>query len=555
MLIDFCHHCVRSKIKADKVSFDGYEADNLLSSNINKKQKGFLSDNFVKPPINVTVQFPCNVAINRIVIDPAVGQQKSCDIKIFTASEKMTDSWLYSKDGNHGNRDIKQDGVLFSYAGNVSQTDPKTICFVNYQFKERGTWCVENLQELESFPCRVQLNCRKPGGLSNASHVTISITKTKDGKSAAIKRLEIWGIPSMKVPYPVQIMLKACYTNGLKQHIMHETPVQKEVTKNVEEKSTKINDGVLVDGVDVPEDFVDPITYEIMTVPILLPCGKNIDQLTLDRYVNTEAAWGRSPNDPFTGVPFSTGAGPVTNTSLKARIDQFVLIHSQTLRVPQTLGHSASRVYKQQNSTMTTSRLISLTSHGTGVSGTGVPCIHDDADKTSVECQKIDEDCVIISSNLKRNRPVDFSASNQYTGNNKKFKSDLKYSDDLLIESATNFLNSDDQLDGKSIVLNSELQNINSDHKTNLTRSLDTALFSALGGLPSFSKNAKKSDKQQNTETVCCKCKTSLAMSGQSKYRVPCGHCVCRSCLTTDDHFKCGICLSSWKSSDAVRVF
>jgi hypothetical protein len=35
---------------------------------------------------------------------------------------------------------------------------------------------------------------------------------------------------------------------------------------------------------DIPEDFLDSITFEIMTVPMRLPCGKNIDQLTLEKH-------------------------------------------------------------------------------------------------------------------------------------------------------------------------------------------------------------------------------------------------------------------------------
>lgn len=75
----------------------------------------------------------------------------------------------------------------------------------------------------------------------------------------------------------------------------------------------------------IPEDFLDPITQEVMLLPMLLPSGMSVDNSTLEEHQKREATWGRAPNDPFTGVPFTSSSQPLPNPQLKARIDQFLL--------------------------------------------------------------------------------------------------------------------------------------------------------------------------------------------------------------------------------------
>ncbi|MBN3326321.1 RNF37 protein, partial [Atractosteus spatula] len=53
--------------------------------------------------------------------------------------------------------------------------------------------------------------------------------------------------------------------------------------------------------------------------------GAVVDAGTLEEYQKREAGWGRPPNDPFTGVPFSRHSQPQPHAALKARIDRFLL--------------------------------------------------------------------------------------------------------------------------------------------------------------------------------------------------------------------------------------
>jgi hypothetical protein len=52
----------------------------------------------------------------------------------------------------------------------------------------------------------------------------------------------------------------------------------------------------------IPDRFLDEITCEVMTLPMLLPSGHFVDRSTLDKLHHTDSTYGRPPSDPFTGI-------------------------------------------------------------------------------------------------------------------------------------------------------------------------------------------------------------------------------------------------------------
>ncbi|RXG71445.1 RING finger protein 37 [Armadillidium vulgare] len=89
----------------------------------------------------------------------------------------------------------------------------------------------------------------------------------------------------------------------------------------------------------IPEEFLDILTCEVMRLPILLPSGNSIDSSSLEKFLAIEATWGRSPSDPFTGIPFKENHKPEPNILLKARIDRFLLIEKNSSCLD-GLGHT-----------------------------------------------------------------------------------------------------------------------------------------------------------------------------------------------------------------------
>jgi len=172
--------------------------------------------------------------------------------------------------------------------------------------------------------------------LSAVSAVCLRITKTINSSAVAVRRIEVWGqlsgicatlkmrsvkpascnsltIPklvpascdSLTIPKLVPsscdrltIPSKLSHLRGERNHdIGCSTAGSSEVTAREGMKDSQAD----LEPVDMPLEFLDAITHEVMTCPLLLPCGQTVDKTTLDRYCKEEAVWGRAPSDPFTG--------------------------------------------------------------------------------------------------------------------------------------------------------------------------------------------------------------------------------------------------------------
>ncbi|ELK04016.1 RING finger protein 37 [Pteropus alecto] len=279
MVINLCLPQFRPRIYCNKISADGYEVENLISEDLTKRSHGFRTEYFIKPPVYVTVSFPFNVEICRINIDLAAG-----------VGQNVTGLEMYTS-----------------------------------ALSSRGSW---NTPE-----------CRTPGPAEPSipdkeAFTLICITHVTGSGIPCIKRLEVWGQPAKTCSQEVIDSVLLVASESLPQDLALQAPAlpmesdcdsgsQSEgehAPSNLQELAEVIQ--------DVPEEFLDPITLEIMPCPMLLPSGKVIDQSTLEKCNRSEATWGRVPSDPFTGVAFTPHSQPLPHPSLKARIDHFLLQHS-----------------------------------------------------------------------------------------------------------------------------------------------------------------------------------------------------------------------------------
>ena len=64
-------------------------------------------------------------------------------------------------------------------------------------------------------------------------------------------------------------------------------------------------------GTTASDGIVDALTFERARIPMVLPSGQIVDKSTLDEYNRREEAWGRAPNDPFTGKVFTRDRRPI----------------------------------------------------------------------------------------------------------------------------------------------------------------------------------------------------------------------------------------------------
>ena len=376
MLVNFLHPFFKSRVDCDVVSSDGYSVGNLVSMDFRELSRGFLAAHFIKPPALLLFQLPFPIHVESMIIKPKVGSQISSGLAILVAgiATKRVPSGKGDSSNNKSTQLLKKKRTkklkqeLLSDSNKVENSQPgSAVCCQNRLEKETSIHIPNHNYELDITPGSAKgehsqffsqiawLNDREgktihiqnklfqqrspvqgfnPAGrsdfqegefqrpylLQKVTHVALKIARLSGSSVPAIGKVEIWGQPSA-VCKPGVLE----YALGIQEKIQAGAAVKTTVIINRTTENSK-NDSLLsYSSSSLPEDFIDPITCELMTVPVLLPSGHNIDTTTLEKHITAERSWGRLPSDPFTGKVFSDTSKPVPNSALKVRIDKFLL--------------------------------------------------------------------------------------------------------------------------------------------------------------------------------------------------------------------------------------
>nr|XP_034351277.1 RING finger protein 37 isoform X2 [Arvicanthis niloticus] len=336
MVINLCLPQFRPRIHCNKVSADGYEVENLISEDLIKRSHGFRTEYFIRPPVYVTVSFPFNVEICRVNIDlTAGGSQNVTGLELYTsalssrASQDAQDCWTT------GPMDTSvPDKEAFTLVGKVLLKNQNHVVFSHRGFKARPPFSPMEVTLLSPAVVAQELWNKGALSLSHVAHLKIGITHVTGSGISCIKRLEVWGQPARTCSQEVINSVLLTASESLPQDSgLHPPALPMESDYDPGGQSEGQQSSCTLQDMsevvrDVPEEFLDPITLEIMPCPMLLPSGKVIDQSTLEKCNLSEAAWGRVPSDPFTGLAFTPQSQPLPHPSLKARIDRFLLQHS-----------------------------------------------------------------------------------------------------------------------------------------------------------------------------------------------------------------------------------
>ena len=401
MIVNFLHPLFNSRVDCDVVSSDGYSVGNLVSIDFRESSRGFLAAHFIKPPALLLFQLPFPIHVESMIIKPKVGSQISSGIAILvagiatkrdpsrkgnTASNKSTqlskkkrtkkellsdsNKVVISQDGaavcchnrlekeasthipNHSYElDITPGSMkgehsnFFSQVAWLNDREGKTVHIQNKLFQERSPVQGFNSVERSDFH---EGEFQRPYLLQKVTHVALKIVRLNGSSVPAIGKVEIWGQPST-VCKPEVLE----YALDIQERIQAGAVVKNTAIRNRTNEDSKNHTLLNYSSSSLPEDFIDPITCEIMTAPLLLPSGHNIDTTTLEKHITEERSWGRLPSDPFTGKVFSDTSKPVPNSTLKVRIDKFLLTSGiNTSSNGRTVGreNSLSRASNLSNS-------------------------------------------------------------------------------------------------------------------------------------------------------------------------------------------------------------
>lgn len=328
------------------VHSDGHEPSNLISADARCRFKGFKTERFVKPPVQVALTFSYPICVQSILISPS---PQRCSIEVWVCRDRPSDvDGEIDTAAPLASVKVEKDDRWFRSA----QYDciPGVLTrFRNPRFRDDAN-CVYG-----SFMCQhtpSELNCQvvdlKHGCFwVSAQGIAVRIVRVEGAAIPALQSLEIWGVISSRgCESKKRRKLAVCEQLQLENHSN-----LKDVSKKRKRESTDLDGEQIIargqESDEVPVEFLDEITFEVMLQPVLLPSGHMVDAVTVEKHSKAEAIWSRPPSDPFTGLPYTTSSKPLPNSSLKARIDRFLCEHDY--QVHASLGRRLGMSQIEQN--------------------------------------------------------------------------------------------------------------------------------------------------------------------------------------------------------------
>ncbi|XP_067270676.1 RING finger protein 37 [Pseudorasbora parva] len=289
MVLNLCLPHFQTSIQCNKLCADGYDVSNLLSEDPLARRRGFKLEYFLRPPVLVTLSFRLRVELCRL------------DVEL----------WPWGMDQGRRSRRIEilacseHDGP-FQLVSRCDLQEELQICFQHPAFRPQDP----RFSEPPPSPPPGAKMENLWRSLKSVTQLRIGIPYSGAACALGIKSLSVWASPSPGCPASEREKIWEAHLNSLTK-TTHSTDAPPKA------------DPVITS--EIPEEFLDPLTQELMVFPMILPSGMNIDNSTLEEYQKREATWGRLPNDPFTGVPFSRSSKPLPNPLLKTRIDRLAL--------------------------------------------------------------------------------------------------------------------------------------------------------------------------------------------------------------------------------------
>ena len=332
MLLDFANSALKTKIMSSSLCADGYGVENLINSKdhtrITFDSKFFMAEYFVKCPVKVLLEFPFLIDISYIVMNPRGTTHHSKVVEVFTSYYrplKSKENLPCSYGGNP--TEFYTNWNHYNLAGKYNEknyNNPNNGASQVVLFNSRHQ--TQYHQHREVIGNEIPL---KPiSSVSCCSHLLLNIPWAT---IPVIRSLQVWATVSQRNPLFLKDHI-ALLMNQMRSFQNNKTSLTSvkgllqpsQLLKEDKLAPTSSKNSKTVDE-QIPDEFLDSITMSVMTIPLLLPSGNNIDQTTYDKFVTNEQVYGRLPSDPFTGIVFHESTKPIPNTSLKLRIDEYLL--------------------------------------------------------------------------------------------------------------------------------------------------------------------------------------------------------------------------------------
>uniref|UniRef100_A0A8C7VRT5 U-box domain containing 5 n=1 Tax=Oncorhynchus mykiss TaxID=8022 RepID=A0A8C7VRT5_ONCMY len=325
MVVNLCLPHFKTTIQCDKLCADGYDVTNLLSADPTVRRRGFKLEYFLRPPVQVTLQFGFQVEVCRVDVELwpwGMDRGQACKRLEISTSQEKSQQWA-QRGQIQSHTDTSQGD--FRLVGRCELREETHVSFSHPCFRPRPPF--PSLPPPPREGCRQEeLWSRGPLSLGSVKQLRVSVPYGAGASAMGLKALAVWGLPSRCCPPEEAERVRIAHENASLRpapQLSHLASAQDLWDDNNVLYFSRSNPPPSL--LQVPEDFLDPLTQEVMLLPMLLPSGVSVDSSTLEEYQRREATWGRVPNDPFTGVPFIPEAQALPNPHLKSRIDRFLL--------------------------------------------------------------------------------------------------------------------------------------------------------------------------------------------------------------------------------------
>lgn len=322
MLLNFLDASLTPSVQCSATAEDDYSEQNLIAASDSPAfASGFMAYSVVKPPVDLIFTLCCPIELQSIILMTRSGSLKSNGFEVFTRVANIgSTSTEFRKVGQIYN--LKHDGVLFfnTYTANKYSSQIRS-----YGDKMHCSQLFLNL-----------------GRRALVHQVKITI-KSTERCVPVMKQVQILGLPAPSLSLDSKMVIMAKWERRKVNSKPIDLTTNDKETDNNEPSADAIQSII---NATIPDEFLDCITYDMMSLPMVLPSGKIVDKSTLDKHSKSDESWGRSPSDPFTGVPFTANSKPILNAALKSQIDKFLLINQHrpdTKSIPRTVGAAVKR--------------------------------------------------------------------------------------------------------------------------------------------------------------------------------------------------------------------
>lgn len=292
-----------------QVCADGCDVSNLLSGDPVALRRGCRLEYFLRPPLHVTLHFQVRVELYRVDVELLPCGGASRRLEILTSSE-VKPAKTPGTDHERGQ---------FKLVGCCELREEVLTCFKHLNFKLQSLF-PESPPDPPVHAKQQELWSRGSQSLSSVAQLRISVPYSGASSALGIKSLAVWGVPSRCCTLSEREQFQKAHFDSLQPKLSRFPTLSPVYTSARSPKPDNASSETTI-----PEEFLDPLTRELMVLPMILPSGMVVDSSTLEEYEKQEAAWGRMPNDPFTGVPFTKDSKPLPNPLLKRRIDTLLL--------------------------------------------------------------------------------------------------------------------------------------------------------------------------------------------------------------------------------------